>query len=71
MLPAILHSGSAYKFCLEGGDVLSKDELEQIGCNESSVHTDMMISSTEVNVTAETWSGDTVSILENGKWCEL
>ena len=60
--------GSAYKFCLAGGDSLSEEELKEIGCNESSVHTDMMISSVEVNVQAKTYSGDMVSIIKNGEW---
>ena len=60
--------GSAYKFCLEGGPKMSKDELEQYGCNESSVHTDMMISSEHVDVEAECYDGRTVKLIEKGKW---
>lgn len=60
--------GSAYKFCLEGGDDLSKEELEAIGCNESSVHSDIMISSDRVNVTAKTTTGDEVTLIESGRW---
>jgi aminopeptidase len=37
--------GSAYKFCLEGGASMSVEELEKVGCNDSRVHTDFMISS--------------------------
>ncbi len=60
--------GSAYKFCLEGGDDLSKETLEEIGCNESTVHTDMMISSNEVDVTAYRYSGETVNLIKQGEW---
>lgn len=60
--------GSAYKFCLEKGDSLSKEELEAIGCNESSVHTDMMISDENTSVTATTYSGETVKLIEAGSW---
>lgn len=62
--------GSAYKFCLKGGESLSKDKLEEIGCNESMVHTDMMISSEEVSVKGTTYSGEEVQLIENGKWVE-
>lgn len=60
--------GSAYKFCVQGGETMEQEELEKIGCNESSVHTDMMISSEEVNVTGETWAGASVELLQDGKW---
>ncbi|MCB0323978.1 MAG: aminopeptidase [Bdellovibrionales bacterium] len=60
--------GSAYKFCLAGGTTMSKEELAAIGCNESTVHTDMMISSEEVDVIATTYDGRTVPLLEKGRW---
>jgi aminopeptidase len=60
--------GSAYKFCLRGGTELSKAELDAIGCNESSVHTDMMITSPEVDVHATLRSGEIVTLLEKGSW---
>ncbi len=60
--------GSAYKFCLEGGDTMTPDELQAIGCNESKTHTDIMISSEQVDVTATTRSGDTVQLITAGEW---
>jgi aminopeptidase len=62
--------GSAYKFCLEGGTQMSKDELESVGCNESSVHTDIMISNERVDVTANLRSGEKVALLTQGKWAD-
>jgi aminopeptidase len=60
--------GSAYKFCIEGGENLSESEALEIGCNESMVHTDMMISSEEVDVSAILSSGETVEIMKSGEW---
>lgn len=60
--------GSAYKFCLDGGDKMTQAELESLGCNESSVHTDMMISSEEVDVSAITYGGETIGLIQKGKW---
>lgn len=60
--------GMAYKFCLAGGPAMNKEELESHGCNESSVHTDMMISSEEVDVLARTYSGEEVIIINKGSW---
>jgi aminopeptidase len=61
--------GSAYKFCIEGGSALSESEAQDIGCNESMVHTDMMISSEEVSVTAELQDGSSRLIIKDGAWC--
>ena len=60
--------GFAYRFCLEKGDTLEAAELEDLGCNDSHVHTDMMISSEEVDVDAETYAGKIVPIIKKGKW---
>ena len=60
--------GSAYKFCIEGGDSLTDKQAEEIGCNESSVHTDMMISSPEVDCVATTYDGKQVELIKNGAW---
>jgi aminopeptidase len=60
--------GSAYKGCLEGGASLSDDECCEVGCNVSSVHTDIMISSEEVDVQALLYSGETIDLLVRGRW---
>lgn len=60
--------GKAYRFCIQNGDTLSDDGAEAIGCNDSVVHTDMMISSEDVSVVATTYSGESISIIENGEW---
>jgi len=62
--------GSAYKFCLKDGANLKSEELEIIGCNESTVHTDMMISSESVNVSALTYDGNKIVLIENGMWVD-
>ena len=62
--------GKAYRFCLKGGENLSDDGAAALGCNDSVVHTDMMISNEHVNVTAETYAGDTVKLIVNGEWTE-
>ena len=60
--------GKAYRFCIEDGETMSEDVAASIGCNDSVVHTDMMISSEEVSVTASTFGGDEVPIIVNGVW---
>ena len=61
--------GFAYRFCLNGGEKMSEGELAAIGCNDSHVHTDMMISSEEVDVHALTYNGQQIVLIRQGKWC--
>lgn len=60
--------GFAYRFCITGSEKMSPEELENVGCNTSNVHTDMMISSDKVDVTALLYNDDTIPLLKNGSW---
>lgn len=60
--------GFAYRFCIDGGDKMSSAELAAIGCNDSHVHTDMMISSEQVDVDAETDKKETIPLIRKGNW---
>ncbi len=60
--------GFAYRFCIDGGNQMTPEELEQIGCNDSHVHTDMMISSQDVDVHAFTYANEEHLIIKKGKW---
>lgn len=60
--------GSAYKFCVAGSAQMSEEELAAIGCNESHVHTDMMISSEEVSVEGISYAGVRTPLISRGKW---
>jgi aminopeptidase len=62
--------GQAYKFCLRDGETLDSAAADAIGCNESVVHTDMMISNEDVDVTAETYDGETLTLIRAGEWTE-
>ena len=60
--------GSAYKDCLQDGPKLSRKELKDIGYNDRSAHLDVMISSGEFNVEAETHTGRRVDVIRRGRW---
>lgn len=60
--------GFAYRFCLDGGAEMTPEQLEAIGCNDSRVHTDFMISSDEVDVSAETYKGEKIELIKKGRW---
>jgi aminopeptidase len=60
--------GFAYRFCLKDGPQMSSEKLEELGCNTSHAHLDMMISDEKVNVTATTYGGQTIPLIEKGAW---
>ena len=60
--------GSAYRGCLEGGETLTDEECVQVGCNSSSVHTDIMISNELVDVRAVLQSGESIELISKGRW---
>lgn len=60
--------GSAYHYCLEGGPEMTKEERDAIGCNDSLVHTDFMISDESVDVEATLRSGEKRVLLKRGVW---
>ncbi|MFA6916218.1 MAG: aminopeptidase [Parachlamydiales bacterium] len=62
--------GMAYKFCLDGGTKMTPEEVDSNGCNVSNVHSDVMISSEEVDVTATTYNGERIVLISKGNWVE-
>lgn len=60
--------GAAILQCVEGAAELSPEERHARGINHSSIHTDFMIGSPEVEVSGVTNAGDEVPILRNGVW---
>ncbi|MFS1511078.1 aminopeptidase [Chengkuizengella sp. SCS-71B] len=60
--------GSAYAFNLEGGTQMTREELDQLGANDSLVHEDFMIGSAEMNIDGETANGKREPLFRNGNW---
>ncbi|MFO8065550.1 MAG: aminopeptidase [Spirochaetia bacterium] len=60
--------GGSYPGCLEGGDQLSDEEVAAVGGNVSFVHTDFMIGSESIHVTARTRDGGEQAILRAGRF---
>jgi aminopeptidase len=62
--------GRAYVNSIKGYATMTRDQLSQIGCNQSMIHVDFMIGSRDLTITGLTRDGQTVSIFENGNWAK-
>jgi len=58
--------GKAYPSCMEGGEGMSKEELEAAGINDSLEHTDFMFGTEDMEITGVCKDGTEVSIFVNG-----
>lgn len=60
--------GQAYTTGLRGGESKSQAALGALGCNVSAIHTDIMIGSPEVSVTATRSRDGEVPLIVEGRW---
>jgi aminopeptidase len=60
--------GMAIVTAVDGATELSPEERHERGVNHSSIHTDFMIGSRELEVTGVTTDGQEVPILHRGEW---
>lgn len=60
--------GSAYGFNIEGGTTMTTEEKLAHGLNDSLIHVDFMIGSSDLTIYGITTSGEQELIFENGNW---
>ena len=60
--------GQAYSTCLKNGDQLTHEELAARGANESLIHVDWMIGSSEIDLDGITATGDVEPLMRKGEW---
>jgi aminopeptidase len=60
--------GMAIVKSIDGAEDLTGDERHERGINQSSIHTDFMIGSSELAVNGVTGDGEEVPILRDGDW---
>ncbi|MFC7783986.1 MULTISPECIES: aminopeptidase [unclassified Rossellomorea] len=60
--------GSSYPTCIKDGEILSDEEREAKGLNESVVHEDFMIGSAQMNIDGVCRDGRKIAIFRNGNW---
>jgi aminopeptidase len=63
--------GNAITMALNDGNVSTKEEYENRYINYSSGHTDFMIGSADLEITAEYQDGRKVPLFKNGNWATL
>lgn len=60
--------GNAYPVCINNGENMTKEELENVGVNSSIVHQDFMIGTRDLEITGITESGEEVPVFRNGNF---
>jgi aminopeptidase len=60
--------GQAYSTCVKGGDQLSPEELAAKGANDSLIHVDWMIGSSEMDLDGITATGAAEPLMRKGEW---
>lgn len=62
--------GAGFRECLKDGNSYTDEEIMNIGVNISKGHTDFMIGTPDLNITATTKDGVSVPIFINGEYAE-
>lgn len=60
--------GRAYESCVKDADKYSEEELEKIGVNNSVIHVDFMIGTSDLEITGINKNGEAIKIFSNGNW---
>ena len=60
--------GKAYPTTIKGGETLTKDQLDDLGVNESTEHVDFMIGTPDMNIVGVKKTGESVQIFKDGDW---
>lgn len=60
--------GKGFNECLKDYEKYSEEECIRRGINESMIHVDFMIGSSDMNITGITANGERVAILKDGNW---
>lgn len=60
--------GDAFPECIDDGLTMTRDELLELGLNNSKNHVDFMIGTNDLNIIADTPNGE-IQIFKNGNFC--
>jgi aminopeptidase len=60
--------GRAFRFCLEGGELMSHEDFAASGGNDSLAHIDCLIGSAEMDIDGLREDGTSEPIMRGGEW---
>ena len=60
--------GRGFDNCIENYDRYTKEELKNLGVNDSVIHVDFMIGSDDLEITGTTFDGKEIKVFTNGEW---
>ncbi len=60
--------GRGFSDTIKGYDKMSLEEIKAVGLNDSMIHVDFMIGSSDLSIVATTYDGQTVQIFKDGVW---
>lgn len=60
--------GEAYAECIEGGEAMSREELDAHGLNHSLTHVDFMLGTVDLSIVGTTHDGREVPVFVNGNF---
>lgn len=58
--------GKAYPVCLKNSESLNQEDLTKLGVNESLVHVDFMIGTSDLEILGRTSDGKEIQVFKNG-----
>jgi aminopeptidase len=53
---------------VEGGAAMEKEELAELGLNDSITHVDFMIGTADLSIVGTTWAGEEIPVFVNGNF---
>lgn len=60
--------GEAYPECVEGGAEMEKEQLAELGLNDSITHVDFMVGTADLSIVGTTWDGEEIPVFVNGNF---
>lgn len=60
--------GMGFEECIKDFDKLSREEIDKVGINESTIHIDFMIGTADLSIVAHTFDNKEIPIFKNGTW---
>lgn len=62
--------GKAYPTCVKGGDEMTKEQIAAVGLNDSNAHVDFMVGTKDLEITALTHDGKTLTVFKDGNFAK-